>query len=327
MTITFIGPQVPVSRILTGFWSLDNATINNRGEKGWSVPSYVEIYGKEGVGKTNIAVSLAGLIAKKLKKDISFLDFEIQDMETIRNILSNKEFEGTVRLIREKKDEECLEKLLDTIEDEHYGVGILDSIAAISPIAEQEGKIGDANMGRRALSMSQFSRKSIRLMQRRESPFSLICTNHSHPTIGGRIAGTDTSGGVTHKFMSHYRINLSKGFWKNKTIKFDDGWLIKGRIEKSRTGFAFRDFYVYMVAGEGLHHGLSALFDCLLYEYAELSRNVKMDGQTYGTLKNFVENRNDSELFEPFINKLASIETSGNISDEESVEWVQEEED
>ena len=322
--IKFVGPQVPVSRILTGFWSLDNATMNNRGERGWTVPSYVEVYGKEGVGKTNFAVSISGIIATHLKKDISFLDFEIQDMGTVEDILTNAGFEGTVRLIREKKDEECLEKLLDTVEDEHYGAGILDSIAAISPIAEQEGKIGDANMGRRAMNMSQFSRKSVRMMQRRESPFSLICTNHSHPTIGGRVAGTDTSGGVTHKFMSHYRILLSKAYWKNKTMKFDNGWLLKGRIEKSRMGYAFRDFYVFMVAGEGLHVGLSAMFDCLLYEYAELNRTVKMDDLTYGTIKNLIDNRNDTKLFIPFINKLRSVEAKRQESeDDDEYEYEQ----
>jgi len=325
MTVSFIGPQVPVSRILTGFWSLDNATMNNRGERGWVIPSYVEVYGKEGVGKTNFAVSIAGLVATKLEKDISFLDFEIQDMDTIADILERTGFDGTVRLIREKKDEECLEKLLDTVEDEHYGVGLLDSIAAISPISEQEGKIGDANMGRRAMSMAQFSRKSVRMMQRRESPFSLICTNHSHPTIGGRVAGTETSGGVTHKFMAHYRILLSKAYWKNKTIKFDDGWLLKGRIEKSRMGYAFRDFYTFMVAGEGLHKGLSAMFDCLIYEYAELSRTVKMDGESYGTIKSFIENRDNTELFVPFENKLRSIETKRQAdTDDEEYEYVQE---
>lgn len=307
MTVTFIGPQVPVTRVETGFWSLDQATINNRGEIGWAVPSYVEVYGKEGVGKTLFATFISGLAAAKIQKDIAFLDFEIQDMETVSNILEHAKFSGTVKLIREKKDEECLDKLLDAIEDEHYGAGILDSIAAISPIAEQQGNLGDANMGRRAMLMSQFSRKSVRMMQRRETPFSLICTNHSHPTIGARVAGTETSGGVTHRFMSTYRINLSKAYWKNKTIKYDEGWLLKGRIEKSRTGFAMRDFYVFMVAGEGLHKGLSALFDCLIFEHAELNRTIKMDDENYGNLKSYIDNRDDDELFIPFQNKLKTV--------------------
>lgn len=327
MSVTFIGPQVPVTRIQTGFWSLDQATMNNRGELGWTLPSYVEVYGREGVGKTNFATTIAGIVAHHLDKDIAFLDFEIQDMDTIANILEHKSFNGTVRLIREKKDEECLNELLNSVEDEHYGAGLLDSIAAISPISEQQGSMGDANMGRRALLMSQFSRKAVRMMQRRETAFSLICTNHSHPTIGARVAGTETSGGVTHRFMSTYRINLSKAYWNKKTVKYDDGWLLKGRIEKSRMGFAMRDFYVYMVAGEGLHRGLSALFDCLIYEHAELSRTVKMDDVSYGTLKTFVDNRDDDELFVPFISKLKTVTMKQQEEYEDTVEYYQDEEE
>jgi RecA/RadA recombinase len=322
MTISFVGPNVPVQRVLTGFWSFDNALANNRGERGFAVPSYAEVYGSPGVGKSNFVLSLAGIIANKFEKDIALLDLEILDAETIKSILDNARFNGTVKLIRNERDEDSLGELLSSVKDEKFGVGILDSIAAISPIAEQNGDIGDANMGRRAIVMSQFSRKTVRSLQNRESPYVMFCTNHIHPSIGMSHNGSDTSGGMTHKFMSHYRINLSKAFIKGKTIKYDDGWLLKGRIEKSRMGFAMRDFYVFMIAGNGLHKGLSAVFDCIISGQADISRTVKMDGKSFGTLSSMINNRNDDDLFTPFINKVNSLTV---FSTSTEVEWVQEE--
>jgi hypothetical protein len=53
--------------------------------------------------------------------------------------------------------------------------------------------------------------------------------------------------------------------------------------------------------------GLSALFDCLIFGYAELGRAVKMDSMSYGSLKSFISGRDDDDLFVPFQNKLKSV--------------------
>lgn len=90
-------------------------------------------------------------------------------------------------------------------------------------------------------------------------------------------------------------------------------------------GFAMRDFYVFMVAGEGLHKGLSALFDCLIYEHAELSRTIKMDGENYGNLKSFIDNRDDPELFIPFQNKLKTVtmEQKEEFDADDEIDYIQ----
>lgn len=327
--IRFIGPKVDIERVVTPFWSLNQATKNNRGEIGWTVPSYTEIYGKEGVGKTNAAVYIGGILAAALKKDVAFLDLEIQDMDTVAQILSNGGFQGTVRLIREETDEGCLDSLISTVKDEHYSVGIMDSIAAISPIAEQTGDIGDANMGRRAINMAQFSRKAIRLMQRRESPYAMLCTNHRHAEMGSRVGGSETVGGVTHRYMSTYRIHLKNLYYKKRYIRYSNGWVLEGVLEKSRTGYAFSKFYVYMMAGEGLHPGISAMWDCILHDYAEYGRSIKMDGETFGSAKKLIENEKDNpEVWLPFINKLREVDATAKEKEEDyEYEPVEEQEE
>ena len=210
MAIKFLGPNVPVTRIETGFWSFDNACINNRGERGFAIPAYSEVYAKEGIGKTAFVTTLGGVIADRFKKNVVFLDYELQDFDTIINILERTGFDGTLQRVLEEKDEESIDAFYKIMKKEDYAVGIMDSIAAFSSISEQKGDQSDANMGRRAMNMSKFSRKSIRNLQLRNSPAAVFATNHIHPTIGAMFAGTDTAGGETKKYLTTYRILLKK---------------------------------------------------------------------------------------------------------------------
>src|SRR3990167_3722113 len=134
MTIKFLGPNVPVTRIETGFWSFDNACMNNRGERGFAIPAYSEVYAKEGIGKTAFVTTLGGIIADKLKKNVVFLDWELQDFVTILHILENQNFDGTLQRVLEEKDEDTIDKFYKLMKNEDFAVGIMDSIAALSSI-------------------------------------------------------------------------------------------------------------------------------------------------------------------------------------------------
>ena len=325
MTITFVGNDVPISRIDTGFWSLDNACMNQMGEHGLAVPAFVELYGDNGIGKTAFATTIAGIIAKSMKKDVAFLDWELQDFQTIIHILENHGFSGTLQKILEKQDEKSLDKFYDIMEDEKYGVGIMDSIASFISVGEMQGKQSDSNMGKQGWNMAKFSRTTIRNMQLRKSPAVVICTNHMHPVFGSRVNAIGTSGGVTKEYMTTYRFLLKKLYWNKKTqlirLSKDEppiGWVIEGRLDKNRTGFAFTKFHVVMIMGEGLHVGFSALYDCLINGYAELDRVVKMDDTSYGNMVDFIRNRNDDKIFKPFIDKLKTVQPKAIASDDDS---------
>src|SRR4030042_5012024 len=146
--VTILGASVPVQRINTGLYSFDHAFINREGDIGFPIGKGVEIYGNTFVGKSTIAYGLAGIVAKSTQKDIALADLEGFDPNFLRVVLANSGFNGNIFCIEEEEDEVVLDTLLKKLKDEQYGVGILDSIGAISPIAEEEGEIGEANMGR-----------------------------------------------------------------------------------------------------------------------------------------------------------------------------------
>jgi len=293
------------------------------------------VYAEEGIGKTAFVVSLAGVIARELKKNVAFLDLEIQDFQS--SIIPNLErqgFTGDLQKVLEDSDEKSMDKFYTLLADEKYVVGIMDSIGAFMSIAEDEGKQSDAVMGKAAWNMSKFSRKSLRILQRRKSPAAVFCTNHMHPKIGFMQQGQDTSGGVKKKYLSTYRIWLKKLFWQKKyqmlppkSTGLDPiGWVLEGRFDKNRTGYAMTTFQVAMIMGEGLHKGLSALYDCLVEGHAELTRNrVIMNEQDLGHIKMFVKKRDDEDRFIPFYNMLKAVDIRAEKDDPDEVEEEDEE--
>jgi recombination protein RecA len=319
MPISFSG-DVPSSseRVLTGLYSFDRAVGDSGGRIGFPLRTLVELYGKKGVGKTSMCLSLMGRIANKTNKPISILDFERQDPDTVENILSNAGYEGDVHYITNQSKEtpeDTLERFVDTMWSKEPPIGLVDSIGGFYPNAEVEGKIGDSNMGVRAREIGQFSRRLVRSLQIADNPHSIFMTNHEHPTIGGMTQGTVTPGGETKKYLSHLRLRIKPAFLGKSTIDYGSSWLIEGRVEHNRDGYSKTTFYVYMVAGEGIHTGLTAMWDCLVKGLATSSAaNIKetstisLDGKSYGKLKNILDKRKDAEMFVAFSNAL-KVET------------------
>jgi hypothetical protein len=180
-------------------------------------------------------------------------------------------------------------------------------------------------MGKAAWNMSKFSRVTVRNLQLRKSPAAIFCTNHKHIKIGFMQSGYDTSGGVKKKYLSTYRINLKKLYWNKRTQNLPPitgidpiGWVLEGRFDKNRTGYAMTKFHVAMIMGEGLHLGLSAMYDCLISEYATLQRNrVIMDEKDYGHIKMLVKKRHDTERFKVFHNRLKAATIQEEKDDDE----------
>lgn len=278
---------------------------------------------------TSFCLSMMGRIADKTGKPISILDFERQDPDTVSKILSLSGYEGDVHYITnqaKETPEDTLERFVDTMFTKQPPIGLVDSIGGFYPNAELEGKIGDSNMGVRAREVGQFSRRLVRSLQIADNPHSIFMTNHEHPTIGGMTQGTITPGGETKKYLSHLRLRIKPAFLGKSTIDFGSSWLIDGRVEHNRDGFSKTTFYVYMVAGEGIHTGLTAVWDCIVKGLATSSAaNIKetstisLDGKSYGKLKHIIENRKDDEMFVPFQNalKVESVESTDMETEEE----------
>jgi len=298
-----------VTRFVTGLKTFDLAFQNLKGDIGFPIGAMTELSGPTGCGKSTFTFGLAGLIAEHLTSNIALADLEGFDPDFLYTILDNAGFNGTIYLLQDKSDEKILDKLKDSLLDD-CSVGIIDSIGAISPIAESGGELGEANMGRRAKLMAQLSRKLSKEL-RDDRGNSIFMINHVHPRLGG--FGTVTPGGETKNYLSGIIIRV-----KRKQEFPDQSYVIEGKVSKNRYGYRDRKFYVTMLAGTGIHIGLSALVDCLLLGLAEAPRNnVKMDDVSHGKLNVFFQaaHAGNNDPFLPFIEKLA--DKSPKLVDEE----------
>lgn len=305
MSITFIGDAVPeTERIITGFHSLDRALGDKtRGIIGFPIRTLTEIYGQAGIGKTTFMMTLAGMFANQLGGRIAFADLEGQSRDTVSNALEMGGYLGEIDLLRTAKTvthSNLLDNMIDSFRTPECNVALLDSMGAFMPPGELEGSVDDANMGQKPRIMGNWSRKIVDVLNK-SAPKVCMYVSHQHSNIG--FVGTHTSGGETKRFLNAVQIELKK------KDSHDTGWLLEGRVKKNRYGQADLYFYVFCIGGQGIHPGLSAVFDCVSAGKAEIERNVvKMDGQSYGKVARMIETWRDQDQFAPFVNALKAEE-------------------
>lgn len=328
MPITFVGDEFSsTERVITQCHSLDIALADAQGHLGYPLRSITELYGAKGVGKTAFATSMMGMVASRLGKNITLLDWEGQNKDTIESTLEAQKFYGKVHYmlnLGKETSEDTLERFVDAITKDDQNIALVDSLGAFRPTALMEGKIGDANMGVMAREIGQFVSKLIHFTLRWDEPGAIFLTNHLHPKIGAMVSGQDTSGGEKKKFLAHIRIDLKRAYIGNSAVDFGESYLLKGHIDHNRFGFPKRDFYVFIVGGQGIHTGLTALWDCVMENKAILSAKsikdsvqVSMDGQSYGKMRTILKEKDNPEFFVPFINALRQ---ENSMSEEETEE-------
>lgn len=288
-----------IQRFSSGFFGMDLALSNPQDKKNIGIPAVIyEIYGNHSIGKSTLCWTLAA--ARNLNGHINIMDLEMQDPDRIQTILDNSGYKGKVSFALEEKDETTIDLVYDNLKKEETTALIVDSVGAISPIAERDGEAGSANMGRRAKLMADFSRKLIYAMRfRKEHPVVFLIT-HVHDSLSA-FGGKTTSGGKVKDYISLVKIFL--------TVKerFDDrATVIKGFTEKNRTGLRYQDFYLVYVPELGFHKGLTAVYDCLLQEIATKSRTISLNGVSYGYMSKLIDSAiaGENEIFDPFIKAL-----------------------
>lgn len=309
--VEILGNPVPVQRILTGLYSFDRAFINSEGEIGFPIGKGVEIYGSTFTGKSTITYGLAGIVAKAIEKDIALADFEGFDPKFLQSVLINSGFTGNINCIQKKEDEDALDTLLDCLRESKYGVGILDSIGAISPVSEQEGDLGEANMGRRAFLMAQFVRKALKIMRSEDSK-TIFMINHAYPKIGGR--GKETPGGEVKKYLASIRIEVKRKYVRGGYEEYPDGsYVIEGSVVKNRWGLKDKVFNLFVLSGKGIHLGLTAVYDGMelgIFERPnKKNHGIRIGETSYGSTKQVImkAHEGDDAFFAPFIHTLHDI--------------------
>ena len=308
MTVKVIGKYPILERKRSGLFSLDMA-MAHEDRVGIPLRGIHELYGYTNSGKSTLSYFLAGKLAKDY---ISICDLELADLDYIKTAVSK--FNGTVKLTDlsdEKNKPYTHEKMLNNFVTDLFDngqVGILDSVGAIIPVAEAEGDFGEAFMGKRAKLVSQVVNALSSVLRSKEDPSVAFVINHVHNIIGGR--GHVTAGGERLKYMAVSRTML----WTQAVYLLNDddphsvmGFHVSGKIEKLRYGGRGKDFGFYIVPGQGVHEGASALMDCIAYGIAESKAHVKLAGKSYGFLKAKLLRsayEGETKAFEPFIEAL-----------------------
>lgn len=329
MTIKFIG-DVPHSteRIDTGIFTLNMALMDTQGNTGFPMRSLIEVYGPKGIGKTTFSTDLAGTIAKATGNRIDYCDIEGQSRETLESILKNTGFSGDISMVAmraKETPEDTIQRYCDMVFDKDAGIGVFDAIGAYTSGAEFKGKLTDKNVGEKPFVMGRLAGRLIRAIAVSDYPRAIFMLNHEHPTFGGLTSGTDTGGGVKKKYLSHIRMRLSVGFLGKSVVQYEKSYLIKGRVDDNRYGFNKTTFYAFIMKGEGVHKGLTSMFECIALKAADVSAEsikesttVKMDGVSYGKVGEIItEHRNTPDFFQPFRDKLKEITTAVREEDEE----------
>jgi recombination protein RecA len=307
MSINIIGDAPTIKRLETGLHSFDRAFENRKGEIGFPLGKGIEVFGATHIGKSTIAYGLAGIIASIQERNIALADLEGFDPDFLITVLENSGFSGDVYNIQEDTDEKALDKLASFVKDDDYGVAILDTIGAISPISEQEGAIGEASMGRRAKIMAQFVRKCMKRLRKPNAP-TIFMVNHEYPRIGG--LGSITPGGEIKKYLASMRVKVKRVYYKNKYAEYPDGsYVIEGKVIKNRWGFKDRPFWLFVLAGRGISKGMTAIYDASRLDLLTLDRNIVKIGDTsFGHIKKLIQEAQDGneEPFEIFYELLRS---------------------
>lgn len=191
--------HMSVETIPTGSLSLDIAL-------GGGVPKgrIIEIYGPESSGKTTLALHI---LAESQKKggQAAFIDAEhALDPQYAKKIGVDID---NLLVSQPDNGEQALEITETLVRSNAVDVIVVDSVAALTPMAEIEGEMGESHMGLQARLMSQALRKLTGSISKSKS--AVIFINQIRMRIGIMFGNPETTpGGNALKFYSSVRMEI-----------------------------------------------------------------------------------------------------------------------
>lgn len=191
--------RIAVETIPTGSLSLDVAL-------GGGVPKgrIIEIFGPESAGKTTLALHILAEM-QKTGGQAAFIDAEhALDPDYARRIGVDTD---NLLISQPDSGEQALEIVQTLVASNAVDIIVVDSVAALTPRAEIEGEMGDAQMGAQARLMSQAMRKLTALIGK--SRTTVIFLNQLRMKIGVMFGNPETTpGGNALKFYSSVRLEI-----------------------------------------------------------------------------------------------------------------------
>ena len=166
----------------------------------------IEIYGPESSGKTTLTLQVIAEM-QKLGGTAAFIDAEhALDPQYAQKLGVNV---GDLLISQPDNGEQALEIADMLVRSAAVDVVVIDSVAALTPKAEIEGEMGDAQMGLQARLMSQALRKLTANIKR--SNVTVIFINQIRMKIGVMFGSPETTtGGNALKFYASVRLDIRR---------------------------------------------------------------------------------------------------------------------
>lgn len=280
--------------ISTGCLSLDYAL----GVGGVPKGRIIEIFGPQSGGKTTMSLHIIAECQRAGGK-AAFVDAEhALSLELAQNVGVDV---SKLMISQPDYGEQALEIVEALVKTNSVDIIVIDSVAALTPLAEIEGDMGQAHMALQARLMSQALRKLTAITDKAKT--CLIFINQLRDKVGIMFGSPEeTPGGKALKFYSSVRLDV------RRMAAIKDGQNVIGnrtkiKVVKNKVAPPFREVEVDIIFGKGIDTvgdviDLAIQFDIIKkggawYTYEEdrfqgseqLSEYFKKEPAAFGNLK------------------------------------------